>query len=186
MCTLRGGQWVCASRGWKLFRSSKRGCWQSWLHTDTSVKCTQVSAAKLSSVQAVIPWFLNRVPIHLGWRSVVHTCLEASLGNLCAGETITNCLSVVVGSWMPVGRISLWSVGLTQVWNNQMAWDRGCLRHLPQLALLLHVKLVLDVCSFTSLGCCNAFLKCFRNPAPSVEPVPVLSVCQLSCHAQTQ
>lgn len=98
-----------------------------------------MGAAKLGSVQDVFPWFLNRVPLHSGCCSLVHT-LEASLGNLCADETTTNCLCVVVGSWIldAVGGISLCShTSLKQ----PDGVDRGCLRHLPQLALLLHLKL---------------------------------------------
>lgn len=167
---------MCASCGWKLFRSSKCGCWRSWLHTYTSVKCTQVGAAKLSSVQAVIPWLLNRVPLHSGWHSLVQPCWEASLGNLCAGETTTNCLHVVAGSSM------LWGGFLCGLWvSHKSETTRWCgTGAVSDICLSWLYCCIWSWCfavySFPSLGCCNAVSECFRNPAPSGESVPVLCV----------
>lgn len=55
----------------------------------------------------------------------------------------------------------------------------GFYRHLLELWCLAD--------AFTKLGvvCCFS-PELFRNLTPSVEPVPVLSLHKLSCHAQTQ
>lgn len=68
---------------------------------------------------------------------------------------------------------------------NSDSVDKGCYRHLPQMALLLYLKLGASLVLSDKLRCCNAFLKCFRNPTLSEETGSML-LCELSCHIQTR